>query len=161
MHIKDLCKQAHKMACEKGFWWDCQVCHGKKKYYSYGVLKNCELCTPTGKFRRNLSELLMLITSELGEACEALRNNDRQIRSKNEKWRKSDGWQKDTFEDEICDAVIRICDLAESQGIDLEWQIEQKMAYNKTRPEKHGKKFKRSKESYSWWWNIGTYCTIL
>jgi NTP pyrophosphatase (non-canonical NTP hydrolase) len=46
-----------------------------------------------------------------------------------------------SFEMELADAVIRIADLAESQGIDLEWQISKKLEYNQTRPQKHGKAF--------------------
>lgn len=42
---------------------------------------------------------------------------------------------------ELADAVIRIADLCGHLGIDLETAIAQKMAYNETRPFKHGKKF--------------------
>lgn len=49
--------------------------------------------------------------------------------------------QLNSFEVELADAIIRIMDLAESEGIDLEWQIKKKMEYNKTRPRKHGKEF--------------------
>lgn len=48
---------------------------------------------------------------------------------------------KDTFEDEIADAVIRLFDLAKGLGIDLEWHIQQKMEFNKTRERMHGKKY--------------------
>jgi NTP pyrophosphatase (non-canonical NTP hydrolase) len=117
MTIKELCKLSHKMAVDKGFWHKCS----------------------TGEvYQRNISELLMLIVTELGEACEALRNNNRQcyeISTKNKEW------EKDTFEDEIADSFIRLADMCEALGIDIEWQIKQKMAYNKTRPKKHGKEF--------------------
>lgn len=122
MTIKELCKTAHDNAIEKGFWIPMEdIVKGK---------------TPKVRYR-NLSELLMLIVSELGEACEALRKDNRQIIVKNcHKY-----WHKDTFEDELADAVIRIADLAQSQGIDLEWQISRKLEYNKTREHKHGKEF--------------------
>lgn len=42
---------------------------------------------------------------------------------------------------ELADAVIRIAYLCGHLGIDLEAVIDQKMAYNETRPFKHGKKF--------------------
>ena len=48
---------------------------------------------------------------------------------------------KDSFEDEIADAVIRLFDLTEGFGIDLEKHIRMKLNYNKTRPYKHGKKY--------------------
>ena len=106
MEIRELQKISHKQAVEKGFW---------------------------GNRNRNKSELLMLIVSELGEACEALRTKNRQYNFFS--------WEKDTFEDELADTVIRIADLCEANDIDLEWQIKQKLSYNKTRPEKHGKEF--------------------
>lgn len=157
MKIKDLCRDAHKMACDKGFW-KCEHCGGSGlvSTQSNGLWRSenvCPNCLGSGKTKRNLSELLMLIVSELGEACEALRNDYRQQLMRVVEYGEglSDDlevsnireatWKKDTFEDELADAVIRICDLAESQGIDLEWQITQKMKYNYTRPAKHGKKF--------------------
>ena len=131
MTIKELCKQAHRIACEKGFW---------------GIQRS--RC----KTKRNVSELLMLVVSELGEACEALRKGERQSKYFRHEKIGSDGfadihsklipkWQKDTFEDELADAIIRICDLAEAEGVDLEWQIKNKLSYNKKREYKHGKKF--------------------
>ena len=116
MNISDLQEQAHRLACEKGFW---------DKHPDGNVAP------------RNLSELLMLIVTELGEACEALRKSYRQYTVNNKPCK----WRKDTFEDELADAVIRICDLAESEGINLEWQIKKKMEFNKSRPQKHGKQF--------------------
>ena len=42
---------------------------------------------------------------------------------------------------ELADAVIRIADLCGYLGIDLDAVISEKMAYNETRPFKHGKRF--------------------
>lgn len=42
---------------------------------------------------------------------------------------------------DMADAVIRIADLCGHLGIDLEAAIDLKMAYNETRPFKHGKRF--------------------
>lgn len=101
---------------------------------------------------RNFGELLMLVVSELGEALEAHRKNKI---SNIERYKEYvllkpidsdeiisfEKYIKDTVEDEIADAVIRLLDLSEGLGIDLEWHIEQKVAYNKTRPVKHGKNY--------------------
>ena len=114
MTIKQLQKLCHKQAIDKGFW------NGE------GFLSQ-ELVP------RNNGELLMLIVSELGEALEALRQNCRQEAGQK--------WRKDTFEDEVADSVIRILDMAEALDINLEWQISKKLAYNETRPHKHGKEF--------------------
>ena len=111
MTISELCEEAHAIAKSKGFW----------EVFEDGSVK-----------KRNLSELLMLCVSELGESCEALRRGDLQ---------KDEIWRKDTFEDELADTMIRIGDLAKSEGIDLEWQIEKKLEYNRTREYKHGKIF--------------------
>lgn len=48
---------------------------------------------------------------------------------------------KDTFEDEIADAFLRLMDLCGEYGIDIEWHIKTKAAYNQTRPIKHGKAY--------------------
>lgn len=83
---------------------------------------------------RNIGELLMLVVSELGEALEAHRKgrmNDPKI----------EGFQKDTFEDEIADTFIRLFDLAGGLGIDIEKNITQKLEYNASRPRLHGKKY--------------------
>lgn len=48
---------------------------------------------------------------------------------------------KDTFQDELADATIRIFDLAYKMGIDLESYIIVKMRYNSLREFKHGKKY--------------------
>ena len=42
---------------------------------------------------------------------------------------------------EMADAVIRIIDLCEARGWDLSSALVAKIAFNKTRPKMHGKKF--------------------
>ena len=49
--------------------------------------------------------------------------------------------EKDTFQDELADAVIRILDLAEHFEIDLQAHIKAKHRYNTTREFMHGKKY--------------------
>ena len=99
----------------------------------------------------NLSEKLMLIVSELGEAQEA----DRKDRRANLKYflerqkvlvlesqiRCFESSIKDTVEDELADAIIRILDLCGYLGIDINKHIELKVWYNSIRPHKHGKKY--------------------
>ena len=45
------------------------------------------------------------------------------------------------FPSEIADAIIRLLSMARETGIDIEAVIEEKIAYNATRPFKHGKAF--------------------
>ena len=41
---------------------------------------------------------------------------------------------------ELCDCIIRILDYLGKEGIDVEAVLEEKHAYNKTRPYRHGGK---------------------
>jgi NTP pyrophosphatase (non-canonical NTP hydrolase) len=43
--------------------------------------------------------------------------------------------------DKVGEVIGKIHSLANSKGIDLVWHIDQKLAYNKTRPERNGKEF--------------------
>jgi NTP pyrophosphatase (non-canonical NTP hydrolase) len=83
----------------------------------------------------NIGEKLMLICSEAAEALEH--------------WRRGQditevfygpGDKPDGFPIELADIVIRVFDLAEHYGLDIERAIKIKMAFNETRPYKHGGK---------------------
>lgn len=78
---------------------------------------------------RNVGETLMLVVTELSEALEAHRIN------------KTGYEQKDTFEDEIADTLIRIFDMCGGYNIDIERQLKWKIEHNKTREHKHGKNY--------------------
>lgn len=103
----------------------------------------------------NTAQKLMLIVSELSEACEADRRIDNSsIQDKNiedSKFLLESGhkdWRnhfeisvKNSFGDELADAIIRIVDLAYKKNIDLDWHIKAKLLYNESRPKMHGKKY--------------------
>lgn len=110
MKINDLVKDAHKNAVEKGFWED--------------FINNKFSEIQETKENVYISQFLMLIVSELGEAQEALRKND---------------W--DNFKEELADVAIRLGDLCGGLNIDLEAEILNKMNKNSKRPYKHGKEF--------------------
>lgn len=127
MELRELTKIIHQNNREKGFW----------------------------DKPRNVGEMLMLVVSELGEAIEAHRQ--RQFANFDEfnqtlanltnatgdemKAKKTafEVILKDTFEDEISDAIIRLLDMAGGLDIDIQKHIELKMEYNKTRQRLHGK----------------------
>jgi NTP pyrophosphatase (non-canonical NTP hydrolase) len=134
MLIKEVAEEIHQNAKDKGFW----------------------------DGERNTGELLMLIVSECGEALEA----DRKSRYADVKAfiQRFDEIKmsmsnptpeyinqvykqlfeeriKDSFEDEISDAIIRLLDLAEGRGIDIVAHIRAKMDYNKSRERLHGKNY--------------------
>jgi len=120
MTINNLVKDAHEAAVDKGFY----------------------------KADRNIGELLMLVVSELGEALEAHRcgrmcGDDIQLfyHAFNTDNKDYENNIRGTFEEEIADTFIRLADLCGYLNIDIEKHIKAKMAYNKTRPEKHGKDY--------------------
>lgn len=77
----------------------------------------------------DLTTDLLLIHSEISEATEALREG---------RLRMSDG--KDSVEEELADAVIRILHTAEKNGMDIFKAVEEKHWKNQQRPYRHGNK---------------------
>ena len=170
--IRELCKEAYENAVRHGFWDE----------------------------EHDIRHYLMLVITELAEAVQAYRKGKFADREEYEKLVKERGCTedtafllsvKDTFEDEMADACIRLMDLtgdyevftddfvfedlaeqeitvtlfkaiffmhnalyrdagwlamylirlSEALGIDIEWHIRHKMAYNVSRPYLHGNKF--------------------
>lgn len=72
---------------------------------------------------RPISELLCLIHSEVSEALEAYRENN-----------------DENFREELADIAIRLMDMTEGLGIDLQSEILKKHEINKNRPYRHGNK---------------------
>jgi NTP pyrophosphatase (non-canonical NTP hydrolase) len=74
--------------------------------------------------KRPILELIALMHCELSEAAEAYRNKE----------------GDDRIVEEFADVLIRIFDLCGRRGWDLEKSVLSKMAFNKTRPYRHGGK---------------------
>ena len=94
----------------------------------------------------------MLVVSELSEALEADRKSKHAYLSAfyfreedrlcDEHFRLDfEELIKDSFEDEIADAMIRLFDLCGALKIDIDNHIELKIRYNSFRPYKHEKKY--------------------
>ncbi len=94
MNVQEMSDLCHSIAKSKGFW----------------------------DKERNVGEALMLVVTELAEAMEAHRKQD-----------------KENFDEELADTFIRLFDLCGGMGIDIESQILKKCEKNKQRPYKHGK----------------------
>lgn len=73
---------------------------------------------------RPRAKILALIHSEVSEALEADREGDDEL-----------------YAEELADTVIRILDHAETEGIDLTQEIEEKFEVNREREFKHGKNY--------------------
>jgi len=80
---------------------------------------------------RPIGEVLMLAVTELAEAMEAHRRGNPPSEA-------IDGYTQ--VEEELADTIIRVLDLAAGAGLDLEGAVRAKMAYNETRPYRHGGK---------------------
>lgn len=77
--------------------------------------------------------LLCLLHSEVSEALEAWREGHA------EGYTAPDG-KPEGLPAELADVVIRVADMAGFLGIDLEAAVAEKMAFNATRPHRHGGK---------------------
>ena len=129
MQIKELIKEAHENAVNKGFWEE----------------------------ERTIGEQIALMHSELSEALEEARKfktakeSDKRFYQIEKIYYSGENYistaetkickKPEGFPIELADTVIRIFDTCGKYGIDLEKAIEIKMAYNKTQPQKHGKNF--------------------
>jgi NTP pyrophosphatase (non-canonical NTP hydrolase) len=124
-NINQLVQEAHQNAVSKG-WWDEE---------------------------RSFGEVIALIHSEASEALEDHRNG-RQPDAEYYERKNVDGtikmipyghqpnanWKPCGIPSELADIVIRVFDACGRYGIDLERAIAEKMAYNATRPQRHGGK---------------------
>lgn len=113
MTLNELCQKAHDNSVKHGFW--------------------------EGQGREAIPEKLMLIVSEVAEALECYRSHEEDL------WYDYPTYGEHApkpcgIASELADVVIRVCDLAQRLGIDLDKAVEDKHAYNLTRPYKHGGK---------------------
>lgn len=113
MYLNFLQHDAHKIAKDHGFWRGFDG--GDNQSRANTVLAK-----------------LMLIVTEAAEAAE-------DVREMTAGGVEADG-KPIGFGSELADIVIRVADLAEAVGIDLEAVVEAKMGYNVTRPYMHGGK---------------------
>lgn len=103
--IDSLAAEVHEIAISKGWWTE----------------------------PRNDGELLMLMVSELGEACEGLRQGNPP----------SDHIPEfSAAEEELADTLVRVLDMCAARGWRIGDALRAKIEFNRNRPMRHGgKKF--------------------
>lgn len=101
--LNELARECHEDSISKGFW------EGLKPIdVNIGLMK------------------LMLVTTEVAEAAEVLRDDN------------DHAWEQH-LEEELADIIIRVLDLAEAYQLNIYNGVRQKMAKNLERPMMHGK----------------------
>ncbi len=132
MEIRDLITEAHQNAKDKGF-------HASFEMLKNSIQYSSSLLTSEREHLLNyviLTEInkdINLINTELAEASEQIRRRDILTEEEKENW-------KESIEEELADTVIRIADLCGKFDIDLEYFINAKMEFNKSREKMHGKR---------------------
>jgi NTP pyrophosphatase (non-canonical NTP hydrolase) len=84
---------------------------------------------------RSIAEEIALFHSELSEALECIRNGD----EPDAIWHDGNG-KPCGFAVELADVLIRIAESCQHRGVPLEKALILKLAYNKSREYRHGKK---------------------
>ena len=157
MELKELLQLSHQSYEDSGFWKD------------YDDIKNIMKSNPNIFSKQQIeqvkyafiSQKLSLIQKEISDSLNSLRTG-KNFQSGKENLEKIIEMSKnplegadpllyfkgayithvkDTFEDELATAFIKLCDLCKKIDLDLEKFIELKLAFNKTINEKHNKLF--------------------
>jgi hypothetical protein len=150
MALRELAFEAHRVAREKGWWRPYEAPfdggHQGEQRAPQGVMPL--LIIPPDAILAKL----MLCVSELAEACEIARMPGVDLRAV---WpagqvgtpyveymhaTPSSTLKPEGFGIEMMDVAIRIVDLCEALGIDVERAYRLKSVYNESRPDRHGGK---------------------
>lgn len=111
--------EADFTACFDAVAWEIHQNNVEKGFWEEGM-------------RRNAGEAIALMHSELSEALEGTRDGN----PPDEKCP-----EFGTVETELADCIIRIMDFAAGNNLPVAQALLAKIAYNKTRPFRHGRKF--------------------
>lgn len=131
--LNTLAKHVYQDNKAKGFWDDCEIIDKIDNIEVGGSnISREDLQRFKEDFKKSkLSQMIALQHSELSEALEADRNN-----LMDDKLPHRSG-----LEVELADALIRIMDTAGGLDLDIGGAVLEKLAYNKSRPYKHGKDY--------------------
>lgn len=141
MKIAQLVFDAHEMSKSKGWWEDEQqtaIAESESVEIGdllrrVGAINDAVPSAPGLRISVNciLSKLALIASEAVGESLECVRNLDFAPRLQ-------PNGKPEGLPSELADIVIRVFDLAGSLSIDLETAIVEKMAFNATRPHRHG-----------------------
>lgn len=122
MRITEMVEQAHAMAKEKG-WWD----DGDRNPLEIHALIHSEVSEATEEARKDAPPVY-----QVGDSPKGYYGPNHQ------RWTPTQKPEGELIE--LADVLIRIGDYCGRKGWDLEAAVKMKMAYNATRPHRHGGK---------------------
>ena len=125
--LNDLCKDIHCWAQEKGFW-----------DYDANIDKHLIFAQKNALMHSEISESLEADRKNKYANLEKFNNDIANNVIVNDSFKTN---IKDTLEDELADAIIRILDWCGYMNIDIETHIKEKMKFNNIRERKHGKEY--------------------
>ncbi len=136
MTLNEWAVRALEIAAQKGF-------HDTEKELETALTGKDALVKEVSSLQT--ARRLALVHSEVSEALEACRKGKRAdldaFKSDGETKEAFEAYVKDSFEDELADAVIRLLELAAIENIDIETHVRLKMEYNAARSYKFGKAY--------------------
>lgn len=136
--LRELAEAAHSNAKNKGFW-DNPKERGTRLMLITSELGEALDADREGRFA-NLDEFTKRL-DELNDSIPLL-DRDKKIDVQNENFvMLFKSRVKDSYGDELADALIRILDNALGDGVDIVKHVELKMRYNATREKMHGKAY--------------------
>ena len=143
MNIRDLVKRAYETAKEKG-WHDKPATFGDRMALIHSeVSEALEAFRSLDNDSHDCIRQPVYFNPETGYLTRDRGHYVPHKKANSDEYELYDEWVLNKPEGvvaELADVVIRVADLCGLYGIDLDQAIEEKMAYNSTRPYRHGGK---------------------
>jgi len=145
--IKEMQAGAFQNSLDHGFWDACRLGDRVDPLDAERVLLSIPMIFDADRVIKSIPEKVALLHSECSEVLEIYRERgaygaaDNLYDAPPKMLDSAPALPKKPYgiREELADILIRCGDLAGALGIDLERAVKEKMAYNATRPFKHGK----------------------